>query len=199
MRVFPYGETYEGRTLYLVVFSSPENLNRLNEIKSNIHKLSDPRTTTNAEAENIIASTPPIAWLSYGVHGNEASCSEAALNVMYQLAARSDDEVSFLLKNSRYRHRPASQSRRARALRQLRNEPQRREAGGRQKCRPSTTKTGPPGRTNHYFFDLNRDWAWLTQQESRARVKAYQEWKPAGARRLPRDGLQQLLLFLSRV
>ena len=36
----------------------------------------------------------------------------------------------------------------------------------------------PSGRTNHYYFDLNRDWAWLTQQESRARIKAYQEWKP---------------------
>src|SRR6266404_5335170 len=78
VRIFPYGKTYEGRTLYLVVFGSSENLGHLDEIKSNIHKLSDPRTLSEKEAELIIASSPAIAWLSYGVHGNEASASEAA-------------------------------------------------------------------------------------------------------------------------
>src|SRR5438876_931717 len=73
VQLFPYGETYEGRTLYLAVFSSRENLDRLDEIKSSIRKLSDPRTVTDAEAERIIATMPAIAWLSYGVHGNEAS------------------------------------------------------------------------------------------------------------------------------
>lgn len=71
--VIPYGETYEGRTLYLAVVTSPRNLSRLDTIKANIHRLADPRRTTEAEADGIARATPAIAWLSYGVHGNEAS------------------------------------------------------------------------------------------------------------------------------
>src|SRR5260221_8446556 len=67
MQLLPYGETYEGRTLYLAVFGTKENLDRLDEIKAGIHKLSDPRTVSDAEAERIIATVPAIAWLSYGV------------------------------------------------------------------------------------------------------------------------------------
>jgi hypothetical protein len=177
MRVFPYGETYEGRTLYLVVFSSPENLKNLTEIKSNIHKLSEPRTTTNGEAEKIISSTPPVAWLSYGVHGNEASSPEAAISVMYQLAARTDDEISSLLKNLIIIIDPL--------LNPDGHERYVNYETNRSGARPVEDKNAvehnedwPSGRTNHYFFDLNRDWAWLTQQESRARIATYQEWKP---------------------
>ncbi|HLX12630.1 MAG TPA: M14 family zinc carboxypeptidase, partial [Bacteroidota bacterium] len=88
MQLFSYGTTYEGRTLYLAFFSSPENIARLDSIKANIQLLADPRKITDAEAEKIIANTPAIVWLSYGVHGNEASPSEAALSMIYQLAAR---------------------------------------------------------------------------------------------------------------
>lgn len=177
VRVSPYGESYEGRTLYRVVFSSPENLNRLEEIRSAINKLSDPRTTTPAEAAKIITSTPAIAWLSYGVHGNEASSSEAALNVMYTLASGTDEGTLSLLKNL-----------------VIVIDPLLNPDGHERYVNYELTRTGsrpveeraavvhnedwPSGRTNHYFFDLNRDWAWLTQRESRARIKAYREWMP---------------------
>ncbi|MBI1805879.1 MAG: peptidase M14, partial [Ignavibacteria bacterium] len=177
VRVIPYGETYEGRTLYLVVVSSPENLNHLDDIKANIHKLSDPRATSDGEAERIIGSSPAIAWLSYGVHGNEASSPEAALSVLYQLASRTDAEMMTLLKNL-----------------VVVIDPLLNPDGHERYVNYETTRSGvkpiddknavehnedwPSGRTNHYFFDLNRDWAWLTQRESQARIMAYQEWKP---------------------
>ncbi len=177
VRLLSYGETNEGRTLYLVVISSSDNLGRLDEIRANIQKLSDPRRISGAEAEKIIGSTPPIAWLSYGVHGNEASSPEAALNVIYQLAARTDDEVTSLLKNlvvvidpllnpdGHERYVNFQTTRRGRAPVDDRNAAEHNE-------------DWPSGRSNHYFFDLNRDWAWLTQRESQARIKAYLEWKP---------------------
>jgi hypothetical protein len=177
IRVFPYGETYEGRTLYLVVVSSPENLNRLEEIKANIQKLSDPRSIDDQEANKIIKSNPAIAWLSYGVHGNEASASEAGLDVLYQLAARTDEEVMMLLKNL-----------------VIVIDPLLNPDGHERYVNFQTTHTGkklvedrtavehsedwPGGRSNHYYFDLNRDWAWLTQIETQVRIKVYQEWKP---------------------
>jgi hypothetical protein len=175
--VVPYGETYEGRTLYLVVISSPENLLRLDEIKTNSRKLSDPRKLNIAEMEKIIKSTPAIVWLSYGVHGNEASSPEAALKVMYELAARTDEETTSFLKSV-----------------VVVIDPLLNPDGHERYVNFETTRSGmhpiedrnavehnedwPSGRTNHYFFDLNRDWAWLTQKESHARITAYQEWKP---------------------
>src|ERR1041385_978397 len=177
VRVFPYGESYEGRTLYLVAFGSSENLNRLEEIKANTHKLSDPRLVSEHDAESIIKSTPAIVWLSYGVHGNEASSSEAALNVMYQLAARTDSQINSVLNNV-----------------VIIVDPLLNPDGHERYVNFETTRSGvkpvedknaaehnedwPSGRTNHYMFDLNRDWAWLTQKESQARIKAYQEWMP---------------------
>jgi hypothetical protein len=177
MQLFSYGATYENRTLYLAVFSSPENIARLDSIKANIQRLADPRRTSDADAEQIIKSMPAIVWLSYGVHGNEASATEAALNVIYQLASRNDPEVTALLNtlviiidpllnpdgHERYVNYEIT------------------HAGANpvdDKNAVEHNEDWPSGRTNHYYFDLNRDWAWLTQTESKARVKAYLEWKP---------------------
>ena len=177
VRVLPYGTTYEGRTLYLVVISSPDNINNLETIRKDIHTLADPRSASARDVDAIIASSPAIAWLSYGVHGNEASSPEAALNVIHQLASRTDEEVESLLKNL-----------------VIVIDPLLNPDGHERYVNYQITRSGvkpvddryaaehnedwPSGRTNHYFFDLNRDWAWLTQQESRARVKVYRDWMP---------------------
>ena len=177
VRVIPYGETYEGRILYLVVVSAPENIARIDEIKSNIQNLSDPRKISEGAADPLIKSTPAIAWLAYGVHGNEASGPEAAMKVLYQLAARTDDEVMTLLRNlviiidplqnpdghERYVNYQITRS------------------GSRPIEDRNAAEHGddwPYSRTNHYYFDLNRDWAWLTQRETQERIKVYLEWKP---------------------
>ena len=73
-----YAESWEGRELIYVVISSAENMARIADIKSNMQALADPRKTSRAEAGQIIENQPAITWLSYGVHGNEASSTEAA-------------------------------------------------------------------------------------------------------------------------
>ena len=99
MRMVPYGKTYEGRTLYTLIFSTPENLARVDDIQSAIARLRDPRTTSEAQAEQIAETTPAIAWLAYNVHGNEAASSEAAMQVAYQLTAGTDAQTLDLLDN----------------------------------------------------------------------------------------------------
>ena len=177
VRVFTYGETYEGRMLYLAVFSSADNLDHLDAIKNNIQKLSDPRKTSETEANGIIKSSPAVAWFSYGVHGNEASSTEAALNVMYELASRTDSEARSMLEKIVVVIDP------------LLNPDGHERYVNFQITRAGVTPVDdraaaehsedwPGSRSNHYFFDLNRDWAWLTQKETQARIKMYQEWKP---------------------
>ncbi len=177
MKLIPYGETIEHRKLYLVVISDSANIRRLDEIKGNVIKLTDPRKTTKKDAQAIIAATPMIAWLSYNVHGNEASCSEAALNVIYQLLGANDTATSSILRNlvviidpllnpdGRERYVNFERTHSGTSPNEDRNAAEHHE-------------DWPWGRTNHYLFDLNRDWAWLTQPESRARIRAYREWMP---------------------
>ncbi|MCP4727832.1 MAG: hypothetical protein GY863_22530, partial [bacterium] len=93
-----YGKTYEGRELVYLIISSPENLRRIEEIRALNKKLADPRTMSDqSEAESIISNNPGIAWLSYGVHGNESCSSEAALLAAYQFAAGTDQLTTRLL------------------------------------------------------------------------------------------------------
>lgn len=177
LEVVPYGKTYEGRTLYLVIISSPENINLLEEIKSSIKKISDPRKTNDREVAQIIKSTPAIAWLSYGVHGNEASATEASLDVIHQLVSRSDEEIMFLLKNLVIIIDPLLNPDGHERYVNFQIE----RAGKKpveDRAAVEHSEDWPFGRSNHYYFDLNRDWAWLTQKETQARIKAYQEWKP---------------------
>jgi hypothetical protein len=177
VRFVTYGRTYEGRNLNLVVISAPENIRNLEAIRRDVARLADPRSTNDAEARQLVSATPAIAWLSYGVHGNEASSPEAALNVMYELAARTDTEITGLLSklvvvidpllNPDGHERYVNYQVTRRGVRPVED-----------RNAVEHNEDAPSGRTNHYFFDLNRDWSWLTQGESRDRIAAYRQWKP---------------------
>ena len=180
VRVETYGETNEGRELILLIISSESNMSRLEEIQKNLAALRQPHEWKDAsKISKIIDSSPAIFWLSYNVHGNEPSSSEAAMQVAYQLAAGTDEKTETLLRDlviiidpmlnpdgrERYVNWFNSVTGRMKVV-----DPQSREH----------QEPWPGGRTNHYYFDLNRDWAWLTQVESQARMKAYRKWYPQG-------------------
>ena len=78
VRVVEYAESWEGRRLIYAIISAPQNLRNLDDIKAGMHRLRDPRQTNRGAAEQIIASQKPVTWLSYGVHGNEISSTDAA-------------------------------------------------------------------------------------------------------------------------
>ncbi|MCH8272224.1 MAG: peptidase M14, partial [Candidatus Marinimicrobia bacterium] len=93
-----HGSTYEGRQLYHLIISSPENLSRIDEIRANIGKLADPRRIkSRSESNRIIKSEPAVAWMSYAIHGDELSSADAALFVAYRLTAADDPETKKLL------------------------------------------------------------------------------------------------------
>lgn len=177
-RLVRYGQTWEGRALYYLIIASETNLARLEEIKAGMQKLADPRTTTQAEAERLIAWLPAITWLAYGIHGNEISSTDAALLTAYHLlAAQNDSLVQTVLAQSLViidpLQNPDGRERFIHYYQQTRGrwpdpDPQAAEHN----------ETWPSGRLNHYLFDMNRDWFAQTQLESRGRVKAYLEWFP---------------------
>ncbi len=173
-----YGETWEGRALYYLIVTSAENMGRVAEIKSSMQRLADPRTLAASEAEEVIKKLPAITWLTYGVHGNEISSTDAALLFAYHLAAAQKDSLTQkILKQSVViidpMENPDGRDRYITYLRQTQGrwpdaDPQAAEHN----------ELWPSGRSNHYLFDMNRDWFANTQPETRGRTRIFLEWYP---------------------
>jgi hypothetical protein len=176
MRIVDMGETNEHRTMHLAVITASENLERLNDIKSNVARLSDPRRITPHEAQQLIEQTPLIVWLNYTIHGNETASFEAMMQVIYQLAASNDPTVLNILKNCVV----------------LVNMCANPDGHERFVAWYNSFSTGNPdqmaaehdepwaihGRGNRYRFDLNRDNLVSSQIETRLMQRTYLEWNP---------------------
>ncbi|MBK8496075.1 MAG: zinc carboxypeptidase [Chitinophagaceae bacterium] len=172
MKLEKYGETYEGRDLLLAIVSSPENIARLDEIRKN-----NLRLTGILKDKPANTATPAIVWLSYNVHGNEASSSEVSMKALYELLNPANTQTKNWLKNTVIIIDPClnpdGRDRYVHWFTQM--------AGKNADANPHTREHSEPwpgGRVNHYNFDLNRDWAWQTQVETQARIKKYNEWMP---------------------
>lgn len=168
-----YGETYEGRPLYLAYISTPENMAKLENIRLNNLRLANAARDKAAPREDGII----IVWLSYNVHGNEPSSSEAALKTLYALVDPSNTKTKEWLKNTVVIIDPClNPDGRDRYVNWFTS-----VAGNKPNADPQSREHSEPwpgGRTNHYNFDLNRDWAWQTQIETQQRIKKYNEWLP---------------------
>lgn len=178
MKVFEYGRTWEDRKLVYAVIGSETNIRRFDEIRGGMRKLADPRRTPEADARKLISSMPATVWLAYGVHGNELSSPDAALLTAYHLlAARNDKLVERILGDVVVFIDPLQNpDGRTRFLHHFDE-----SLGLEPNANPDAlehTEPWPNGRTNHYYFDMNRDWFALTQPETRGRVKALQEAYP---------------------
>ena len=177
MIVKEYAKTHEGRPLYALFISSPSNLAKLDEIKKNVNLLADGENTNANKARALINDLPAIAWMAYSIHGNETSGADAALASIYHFIASNDEETIDMLDNMLIiidpLMNPDGRARFAKSLEQYRGTAPNYDD-------QSLIHTGdwPYGRTNHYFFDLNRDWIYVTQPETRGRVKLINEWKP---------------------
>ncbi len=177
MIVKEYAKTHEGRPLYALFISSPSNLAKLDEIKKNVNLLADGENTNANKARALINNLPAIAWMAYSIHGNETSGADAALASIYHFIASNDEETIDMLDNMLIiidpLMNPDGRARFAKSLEQYRGTAPNYDD-------QSLIHTGdwPYGRTNHYFFDLNRDWIYVTQPETRGRVKLINEWKP---------------------
>ncbi len=169
--------TEEGRPQPFLIISSPANIANLEQLRVNNSKLADPRACGADEAERIVHANPVFVWLGYSIHGAEPSGSEAALAVAYHFAATLDadvirqlDRVVLLLDLTQ---NPDGRERAIQAVSEALqgtnpSDPQDAQNTGR----------WPGGRFNHRLFDLNRDWAWQTQGESRAKAAAFLQWNP---------------------
>ena len=169
-----YGETNEGRELMLAMVSSPENMQKLESIRSNNLRMAG---LTNDNMASQADNAPVIVWLSYNVHGNEAASSEAFMLTIHALADPTNAQSKEWLRNTVVILDPCinpdGRDRYINWYNSVVSKNYNPDPSSREHAEP-----WPGGRSNHYNFDLNRDWAWQTQVETQQRIKKYKEWMP---------------------
>ncbi|MDB9867705.1 M14 family zinc carboxypeptidase [Pseudomonadales bacterium] len=178
LKLIDYGKTWEGRRLVYAVIGNTETIARLDQITTDMQRLADPRITDLAAASQLIASLPASIWLAYGIHGNEISSTDAAMLTAYHLLAANAETVSLKVADNSLVFIDPLQNPdgRARFTQHyyssvgLQDSPDRISA--------EHNEPWPGGRTNHYLFDLNRDWLALTQPETQSRVLALNKHLP---------------------
>lgn len=168
-----YARTHENRPLIYLTITHPDNHKNLEKLKKEHRQLTNPNISDSIDIEKI----PVVIYQGYSIHGNEPSGSNAALLNAYYLAAGQDPTVEAKLRNSIILLDPSfnpdglhrfSSWVNMHKNKTLTSDPNDREYN----------EEWPRGRTNHYWFDLNRDWLLLTHPESQGRIRVFHEWKP---------------------
>ena len=165
------GRTYENRPLLILKVSSPDNLKNLEKIKENHISL------TNGKKISEFTNMPAVVYQGFSVHGNEASGSNASLLGLYYLAASNETETLEILNNTVILYDPCLNpdglQRFANWVNSNKNLIPNPDNNDRE-----FSEVWPGGRTNHYWFDLNRDWLPVQLPESKARIKTFTDWLP---------------------
>jgi hypothetical protein len=166
------GETFEGRPLILLYITAPKNQKNLQEIRKKHISL------TEKGADNIeVTNLPIIVYQGFSIHGNEPSGSNAALAVAYYLAAAQGPEIELLLNKSVILFDPSYNPDGLQRFAYWANMHKGKNINPDPNDR-EYNEIWPGGRTNHYWFDMNRDWLPVQLPESQARIKTFHDWYP---------------------
>lgn len=162
-----YGKTNERRDLYLAFVTNEANMAQLETIREN-----------NLKNAGLLEGEPTatdiaIVWLSYNVHGNEASSSEASMLTLYKLLTEQQDLLENTVVIIDPSVNPDGRDRYVNWYNRTKSEPYDIDKQASEHNEP-----WPAGRPNHYLFDLNRDWVWATQVETQQRLAIYNKWMP---------------------
>src|SRR5687768_9348141 len=179
VRILRYGESEEKRPLYLIVISSPANLARLDQIKAAMARLADPRVTSDADAAQVAASMPGVAWMNHANDGNESAAFESAIQTSYQLAAGTDATTRLILERIvtivNPAHNPESHERFVTWYNSVQVTAQ---GTADRQAAEHHAPWGLSTNNNHFQIDLNRDAFFQTQIETQQLAQAFGEWNP---------------------
>jgi hypothetical protein len=170
------GRTAEGKVMRLLIISAPENLARLDAIRTSIASLADPRRTTAAQSGDLAQNTPAIVLLTHSVHGNEPAGFETVMQTAYQLLASDEPATLDILKNVVVLLNPSQNPDGHERFAAWYNS----MAVGTDD--PAAIEQTEPwsirGRFNHYRFDMNRDLLAQSQLETQALAGVLTRWRP---------------------
>lgn len=167
-----YGMTYEYRSLVILNISTPERIQNITKYQDKHLELVDPNSNNTVDLEQ-----PVFINLGYNVHGNEPSSSEAAMLTAYTLVASQSEAVKTYLEESIIfidpTINPDGRDRHSGWVNMYKGNPKVSDPEDAEH-----NEAWPRGRTNHYWFDLNRDWLLGIHPESRGKLNWYHQWYP---------------------
>ncbi len=169
--IYEYARSYENKPLVHLLFTSEENQAKLEELRELHVHYSDPAS------EISIQGVPLVVSLTYGVHGNESSATNSSVLTAYYLAAAEGEKIDSLLNNTIIIVDPCLNPDGFTRHSSWSNMHQGVNVNGDKNSR-QFYEVWPGGRTNHYWFDLNRDYLLLVNPESRGRVEKFHHWRP---------------------
>ncbi|MDA7602680.1 M14 family zinc carboxypeptidase [Flavobacteriaceae bacterium] len=166
------GKTYENRTSWLMIITSESNHSNLEKIREEHIKLSDSK---NEDID--VSKMPIVVYQGFSVHGDEPSGSNASLLLMYHLLASDSNETQQLLENTVILLDPSFNPDGLQRFSQWAN------MNKNQSLNPDPSdreynQYWPRGRTNHYWFDLNRDMLPNQLPETNAKIETFTNWMP---------------------
>lgn len=179
VQIFKYGQSYERRNMYIVVIGSPQNMQRLEEIRKTIERLTDPRNTSVSEAATIAKEMPAIGWANFGTDGNENTALETSMQLAYQMASGQDALTKKILDNVVVVINPC-----------LSPDSLQRYAVWMKAVKVGKNGTADPVASehrgdwlmdtnqNHFGIDVNRDAFALSIDVTRAAVEIMHKWNP---------------------
>ena len=173
IRLETMGFSYEDRPQVLLIITSPKNHQRLEEIRQQHIKLTDPAQSASVNIENM----PVVVWIGHSIHGNEPSGANASLLGAYYLAAAQGKQVDELLDNTVILFDPSFNPDGLQRFSTWANQHKSKNLVSDPNSR-EFNEVWPGGRFNHYWFDLNRDWLPAVHRESQNRLTWFHKWKP---------------------
>src|SRR5512143_521389 len=177
-RVVEYAKSEEGRPLHVLVIGSPERMARLDEVKKGLRALADPRGLAPQEADRLVKELPAVVWLMHAVHGNEISSADAALALAHHLLAAQGDEGADVVRREAIVLIDPLENPDGRARFLATNALGQAASPDPEPASAEHDEGWPGGRSNHYLFDMNRDWFAQSQPETRGRIRFFLEWYP---------------------
>lgn len=168
-----FARTYEDRPLVVLTITSPKNHKNIKDIQQQHVELTNPDKSSKLNTKNM----PVVTYQGYSIHGNEASGSNAALLYAYYLAAAQGDAINDILDKTVVLLDPCFNPDGLNRFASWVNTHKSHTMVSDPKDR-EYDEAWPRGRTNHYWFDLNRDWLLVQHPESQGRINNFHTWKP---------------------
>ena len=174
VKIIEQGYTYEKNPLIYLIISTHENLANLEQIREEHLRIADPLQSPKLKLE----SMPVVNWFGYSVHGNEATGMNASVIFAYALAASEDKIITDMLEKTIVILQPSINPDGGQRYAGWVNS-NLSLAGNSDENSREFREPAPSSRSNHYWFDLNRDWLLAQHPESRSRLDLFYKWLPA--------------------
>ena len=99
VKMIDIGKTEEGRSQWMLVISSVENIKQSDRYRAISQQLAHAENLTEAQAKTLAEEGKTVVWIDGGLHATEVVGAHQLIETAYQLATRTDADTKRILDN----------------------------------------------------------------------------------------------------